>query len=75
MNNLQEGFINVAVLFGGDSVEHEVSIISAVQAMASMDKTKYNIIPVYIAKTAGFTHLKACWILTPSAAITRWRSF
>ena len=46
MNNLQEGFINVAVLFGGDSVEHEVSIISAVQAMASMDKTKYNIIPV-----------------------------
>lgn len=54
MNNLQEGFINVAVLFGGDSVEHEVSIISAVQAMASMDKTKYNIIPVYIAKNGRF---------------------
>ena len=75
MNNLQEGFINVAVLFGGDSVEHEVSIISAVQAMASMDKTKYNIIPVYIAKNGRFYTSQSCWILTLFAAITRWRSF
>lgn len=47
---LQEGLINVAVLFGGDSVEHEVSIISAVQAMTNLNREKYNIIPVYIAK-------------------------
>ena len=42
--------INLAVIFGGRSVEHEVSVISAVQAMASMDKEKYNIIPVYMTK-------------------------
>ena len=42
--------IKLGVLFGGTSVEHEVSIISAVQAMESMDDTKYDIIPIYISK-------------------------
>jgi D-alanine-D-alanine ligase len=42
--------LNVAVFFGGESVEHEVSIISAHQAMEAMDKNKYNVIPVYLAK-------------------------
>lgn len=42
--------INVAVMFGGKSVEHEVSIISALQAIEAMDKDKYNVIPVYISK-------------------------
>lgn len=46
--------INLAVLFGGRSVEHEVSVISAVQAMASMNKEKYNIIPVYMTKKSEF---------------------
>ncbi|MBO7703325.1 MAG: D-alanine--D-alanine ligase, partial [Solobacterium sp.] len=42
--------LNIAVFFGGESVEHEVSVISAHQAMNAMDSEKYNIIPVYIAK-------------------------
>lgn len=42
--------MNVAVLFGGRSVEHEVSIISAQQAIAAMDPEKYNIIPIYVSK-------------------------
>lgn len=46
--------INLAVLFGGRSVEHEVSVISAVQAMSSMNKEKYNIIPVYMTKQSEF---------------------
>lgn len=41
---------NVGVFFGGRSVEHEISVLSALQAMAAMDKEKYNIIPVYITK-------------------------
>ncbi|MDD3367835.1 MAG: D-alanine--D-alanine ligase [Lachnospiraceae bacterium] len=40
----------IAVLFGGKSVEHEVSVISGIQAMMSMDKEKYDLIPVYITK-------------------------
>lgn len=42
--------IKVGVIFGGVSVEHEISIISAVQAMNSMDTEKYDIIPIYISK-------------------------
>lgn len=42
--------IKIGVIFGGESVEHEVSIISAVQAMYKMDNQKYEIIPIYISK-------------------------
>ena len=42
--------INVGVLYGGNSTEHEISVISAVQAMNNMDKEKYNIIPIYLTK-------------------------
>lgn len=42
--------IRVGVFFGGKSVEHEVSVISAIQACNSIDKNKYEVIPVYITK-------------------------
>ena len=42
--------IRVGVIFGGESVEHEVSIISAIQAMNKMDEEKYEIVPIYITK-------------------------
>ena len=42
--------IRVGVFFGGKSVEHEVSIISALQACNSINKDKYEVIPVYITK-------------------------
>ena len=40
----------VAMLFGGKSVEHEVSVISGIQAILSMDMDKYEVIPVYMTK-------------------------
>ena len=42
--------IKVGVIFGGETVEHEVSIITAVQAMSFMDKKKYQVVPIYISK-------------------------
>lgn len=42
--------IKVGVIFGGETVEHEVSIITAVQAMSFMDKKKYKVVPIYISK-------------------------
>ena len=42
--------LNIGVFFGGESVEHEVSIISAMQAIAALDETKYNVIPIYVSK-------------------------
>lgn len=41
---------NVAVFFGGRSVEHEISVISALQAINAFDKSKYNVVPIYISK-------------------------
>ena len=40
----------VAMMFGGKSVEHEVSVISGIQAYMSMDTDKYDVIPVYMTK-------------------------
>ena len=41
---------NIAVFFGCRSVEHEVSIISAVQAMRAINREKYDVTPVYVTK-------------------------
>ena len=41
---------NVAFFYGCRSVEHEVSIISAVQAMKAVNREKYDITPVYVTK-------------------------
>lgn len=40
----------VGVFFGGRSTEHEISVISANQAMAAMNPDKYEIVPIYISK-------------------------
>lgn len=46
--------INIAVMFGGRSAEHDISIISALQAIEQFDKTKYNVFPIYITKNNEF---------------------
>ena len=46
--------IKVGVLFGGKSVEHEISVISAIQAMGYLDRNKYDVIPIYITKNNEF---------------------
>ena len=53
--------IRAGVFFGGASVEHEVSVITAMQAIGAMDESKYQIIPVYVSKAGEFytgEHLK-----------------
>lgn len=40
----------VAMMFGGKSVEHEVSVITGIQAYLSMDTDKYDAVPVYLTK-------------------------
>lgn len=40
----------VAMMFGGKSVEHEVSVITGIQALLSMNTEKYDVIPVYLNK-------------------------
>ncbi len=41
---------NIGVFFGGRSTEHEISVISASQAMAAIDREQYDVTPIYITK-------------------------
>ncbi len=45
---------SVAVIFGGKSVEHEVSIISGLQAYAALNRNTYDVLPLYIGKDGAF---------------------
>ena len=42
--------LRVGVVFGSRSVEHEVSIVTALQVIHALDRSKYEPIPIYIAK-------------------------
>lgn len=44
------GKVRVGVFFGGRSVEHEVSVISGLQAYYAADRSKYDLVPIYITK-------------------------
>ncbi len=48
--------INVAVLFGGKSAEHEISLLSAVNVIYALSKQKYNIVPIGIDKKGNFLY-------------------
>ena len=42
--------LNIAVCFGSRSVEHDVSIISALQLMEAVDAAGHTVIPLYISR-------------------------
>ncbi|MEM8488135.1 MAG: D-alanine--D-alanine ligase family protein [Bacteroidota bacterium] len=42
--------LNIGIVFGGVSPEHEVSIITAMQVAAALDTSRYRPIPLYLAK-------------------------
>ena len=48
--------LNVCVIFGGYSNEHDVSLASAKNVISNLSPEKYNVIPVYICE-------KGCWYL------------
>ncbi|MCA9888756.1 MAG: D-alanine--D-alanine ligase [Anaerolineae bacterium] len=42
--------LSVGVIFGGRSVEHDVSIVTAQQVMNAFDQDRYEIVPIYITR-------------------------
>jgi D-alanine-D-alanine ligase len=48
------GKLRIGWFFGGRSTEHEVSVITAIQAYENLDKGKYEVIPIYVSKTGEF---------------------
>ncbi len=45
---------NIGVFFGGCSTEHEISVISASQAMSAIDRSVYDVTPIYITKQGEY---------------------
>ncbi|MGA3285936.1 MAG: D-alanine--D-alanine ligase family protein [Bacteroidota bacterium] len=43
--------IRIGIIFGGRSVEHEVSLVSAASVINALDKEKYEVVPIGIAPT------------------------
>lgn len=41
---------NIGVFFGGRSTEHEISVISASQAMHAINRDRFDVTPIYISK-------------------------
>jgi len=44
----------IGLFFGSKSVEHEISIITAMQVLNAIDKEKYEVVPIYIDKSGEF---------------------
>lgn len=48
--------LNLAVIFGGPSQEHDVSVVSAQQLIDAVDVRKFNVVPVYMGFDGRFFH-------------------
>ena len=59
--------MNLAILFGGKSSEHEVSLVSASSVARNLDSSKYNVIPIGIAKSGK-------WFLQSDQELARVRA-
>ena len=46
--------LRICIIYGGNSVEHEISIISANSILNNLDQKKYKIIGIYITKNGSF---------------------
>jgi D-alanine-D-alanine ligase len=61
--------LRVGILFGGRSGEHEVSLLSAVSILKAIDRKKFDVVPIGIAKTGRWlTDGGAQALLTGSSA-------
>jgi D-alanine-D-alanine ligase len=59
--------IRVAVIFGGRSAEHEVSLVSATSIISALDPQKYEVIPIGITREGRWIcHLRALEMLKTS---------
>ena len=46
--------MNLGIIFGSRSAEHDVSIITGLQVLENADREKYNAFPIYISREGGW---------------------
>lgn len=56
--------LNIGVFFGGESCEHEISCISANQALKAIDLEKYDVTPIYVSKNLDLYTGEELWDLS-----------
>lgn len=49
--------IRVALLYGGRSTEHEISLESATSVLRNLDSANYEVVPIYVDTQGGFHRL------------------
>lgn len=60
----------IALVFGGQSAEHDVSIQSAKNVYEALDKEKYEVMPVFITKKGTWHDISAQQLTAPTLTIT-----
>ena len=62
--------LKLAVIFGGMSTEHDVSIVSGISIIKNLNKDKYQIFPIYIDKNGNwYEYIKNIKEITPASHI------
>ena len=51
----------IGVLFGGRSLEHDVSVVSGLQICQALDPTRFNVVPIYIDHATRWWIGDALW--------------
>lgn len=46
--------LSIGVIFEGRSLEHDLSVLTAIQVMDNIDKERYEVVPIYITKDLTF---------------------
>ena len=70
---MAESKIRLAVLFGGRSAEHEVSCKSAASILVSLDRQRYEILPVRIDRDGVWSSVPAMPDLRGVEEVLRWQ--
>jgi len=52
---------NIAVLSGGRSVEHEISVLTGLQIIHALNKERFNVVPVYVCENGKWWTSKQLW--------------
>ncbi|TDP90628.1 D-alanine--D-alanine ligase family protein [Labedaea rhizosphaerae] len=70
---MSEPKIRLAVLFGGRSGEHEVSCQSAASMLVSLDRDRYDVLPVRIGRDGVWASVAAMPDLTSTEEVLSWQ--
>jgi D-alanine-D-alanine ligase len=61
--------LRIAILFGGRSPEHDVSVLSATNVVAALDPARYDVLPIFVTREGQWLMLPAGTALSAAARV------